>query len=91
MKRRHSLNGKRLYFLTVEASSDEIRRLRGLLELEGIHLINERHRALNVHLLYPFLLIPAIILYMLNVVPDAFSLWYPLAMLVVGREALEMV
>lgn len=91
MRRRNELNGKRLYFLTIEASNDDLRKIRNLMEVEGINLISERHRALTVHAFLPFLLTPLLVLYLLNIVPDMFAVWYPFAMLLVGREALGFV
>ncbi len=58
--RRNELNGKRLWTLTFVASSDEIRKIRNLLDLEEIRLISERHKALTIRSL--FLFIPMMIL-----------------------------
>lgn len=58
--RRNELNGKRLYFLTLEASSEDIRKIRNLLDLEDIRLISERHKALTIRSF--FLFVPMMIL-----------------------------
>ncbi len=90
MNRRNRLNGKRLYFLTLEASSEEIRKVRNLLDLEDIRLISERHKPLSVRLM-PFLIPIFLIFYFLNIIPDAFSVWYPLTMLLAGKEVFALV
>ncbi len=58
--RGNELNGKRLWTLTIEASSEGIRKIRNLLDLEDMRLISERHRALTVRSLLLF--VPMMIL-----------------------------
>ncbi len=89
MSRNNRLNGKRLHILAIEASGKDIKKVHSFLDRENIRLISDRHKALSVRLM-PFLIPIFLIFYFLNIIPDAFSVWYPLTMLLVGKEVFTL-
>ncbi len=83
--RNNGENGKRRYTLVLDASAAQMRALRNLCDVERIPIIKERHIPKTVHLAV-FLVPIFLALYLLQIYPDGFPIWYALTMLVAAKE-----